>query len=115
MAEKKKERAKVPEGQNPFLHVEDIKAGDVFALSGWIRKRTGQFGPQIILEGTLNRTGQMYDLSITEGSQNHRKLFKGMGRDEKTWAGSMTLGIGKLRNGNPFLEIRSVESENPPF
>lgn len=103
--------------QNPFLKVADVYDNDVFTLSGWVRRTEGRFGPQIILEVTQNRTGNMFDFGIGVGSPNHRVLFKRMGPDEFKWKGSIVVSVrqGDKANARPFISIDQVNADNPPF
>lgn len=109
-------------GYNPFLKVEHVnESGPTrLDLTGWVRRTTGRYGPQIVIEVVNKRDGRTYDLGIKEGSPNHRMMFRGMGMDEKKWAGYIIVEIGtfKMRGGresNRAIDIREVQADNPPF
>jgi len=108
-------------GYNPFLKPDDIgHNGPVeLALTGWVRRTVGRFGPQIVIEVT-GPGGKTYDFGIKEGSPNHRMLFKAMGRNEKEWAGRLVVERTQFkfkggRLSNWAIEVREVISDNPPF
>lgn len=108
-------------GYNPFLKVEDIDAGTAteLTLTGWVRRTVGRFGPQVVIE-VKHPDGRTYDFGIKDGSPNHRMLWRGFGRDEKLWAGSIVVERKrfKMANGrmsNEAIEIREVVADNPPF
>lgn len=108
-------------GYNPFLKVEDIEASGAteLTLTGWIRRTVGRYGPQVVIEVT-HPDGKTYDFGIKDGSPNHRMLWRGFGRDEKQWAGSIIVERKrfKMQNGrmsNEAIEIREVNADNPPF
>jgi uncharacterized protein YjaZ len=107
-------------GYNQFLKVDDLD-DDVtrLVLTGWVRRTVGKYGPQIVVELT-HPNGRTYDFGVKEGSPNHRMLFRAMGRDETKWAGAIvvhktTFVMASGRQSNLAIEIREVESDNPPF
>lgn len=111
----KKDTAPRAANFNPFLKVEHVRRGDRFQLSGWTREIRGNYGPQIIVEGVLNRTGETYDFSIRKGSGNHREMFKKCGRYPHNWAGALVLEVQKGQRDISFIAITDVETDNIPF
>lgn len=101
---------------SPFLKAEDVKKGDVLALTGWTRRLNGKYGAQIVIEVTHNRSGKTYDLAIKDGSPSHRKLFKGMGAEPANWKGTITVSTANAGKGHgDYISIDSVNSEDVPF
>lgn len=99
---------------NPFLKTADVREGDKFKLSGWVREASGAYGPQIILEGTLERTSKVYDFSIGRGSQNHKTMFKAHGADIHKWIGTIDIAPAPMRNGQGSF-IKIVDAGGIPF
>lgn len=83
-------------------------------LTGWIHRKPGIYGEQIIIEVTHNRTGRDYDLAVRVGSPSHRKLFKQLGANEQKWKGELKLGFEKYE-GRAYVAIKAVNSEDAPF
>lgn len=115
----RKRNAEEPVSQfNPFLKAEHVRDGDIVTLTGWTHERPasddGQFGAQIIVEITLDRTGKTYDFSVKKGSPTHRTLFKRMGRNPEKWAGKLTLSTDTGKYGK-FIKVDDAASEAPPF
>ena len=113
--------AQTASGLNPFLKSDHIApTGPTrLRLTGWTRRSTGQFGPQIIVEVTLP-DGRTFDFAMKEGSPNHRMLWRGMGADERKWAGSLVVEREQFqmrggRMSNWTIGVREVEADNPPF
>lgn len=85
-------------------------------FTGWNHERSGQFGPQIVCEVFHKRTAKTYDLSVRVGSPNHRKLFKMMGADSRTWKGEVIVRPEKVeRSGVAYIAIESADSQEAPF
>lgn len=108
-------------GYNPFLKAEDLTGGGPVSLTltGWVRRTVGRFGPQVVIEVT-HPDGRTFDFGVKEGSPNHRMLWRGFGRNERDWQGSIVVEVRrfKMANGrqsNPAVEIREVVADNPPF
>jgi hypothetical protein len=108
-------------GYNPFLKAEDVsdRGPTSLTLTGWVRRTVGRYGPQVVIEVT-HPDGRTFDFGIKEGSPNHRMLWRGFGRNEKDWQGSIIVEVRrfKMQNGrqsNPAVEIREVIADNPPF
>jgi hypothetical protein len=105
-----------PADFNPFFKKENVREGDMLALTGWSRRLRGQFGEQIVIEVTQLKTGRAFDFAVRVGSINHRKLFKEMGRDEKTWAGQIHVTIQRAPTvGTEFVAIDRIDSDHAPF
>lgn len=108
-------------GYNPFLKADDLPEGEAIelTLTGWVRRTVGRFGPQVVIEVTTPG-GKTFDFGIKDGSPNHRMIWRGMGRDENKWAGSIVVERKQFRMGNGRLsnwtvEVREVIADNPPF
>jgi len=98
-------------GMNPFLRPEHTKDHEPFKLTGW--KRQNAEKDQIIIE-VENERGAIFDLGIREGSPDHRKLWKAMGADWRSWTGGITVQIvaGKLA-GTKFVNVATADRAEP--
>jgi hypothetical protein len=103
---------------NPFLKPEHLKAGvNTFVRTGWTRRTRGKFGPQIIVEVHDERENA-YDFAVTEGSPNHRELFKALGANPQEWgAGVLKIECKTSRQQRPFLSIveATAGTDGAPF
>jgi len=96
---------------NPFLHPEHTNNGEAFKLTGWVRQSPAK--DQIIIE-VESEAGLLFDLGVREGSPDHRKLFKALGADWRTWRGGIIVSVVPGRNpGTSFVNVAAADHAEP--